>query len=86
MSGYKTSLSRDDLPTMKEIRALAHHFDGGDGLAQRGRPGRRPSMQFRAHVLAKLAAAARAGRGLRWLSRDELDAVVAMLQRTGGGR
>ena len=51
---------------------------------QRGRAGRRPSMQFQAQVLAKLATAAKAGRGLRWLSRDELDAVVAMLPSSGG--
>jgi len=41
-------------------------------------------MQFQAQVLAKLATAAKAGRGLRWLSRDELDAVVAMLPSSGG--
>jgi hypothetical protein len=69
-------------PTMAELRALAERVDCSSRRLRRGRPGRLEAPQYWEHVKAKLTAAAKAGRGLRHLSRDELDAVLRKLQKT----
>ncbi len=75
--GKRFVRSEDGLPTAQELRELARHF------SRRYQPSlwREPSLQFKARVLAKLATAAKAGRGLRFLSRAELEAVIAMIRQ-----
>src|SRR4051812_23552030 len=78
--GSKASArSADGCPTMAELRELAQRLNASNRRSRCGRPGRMDAPEFWARVEAKLAAAAKAGRGLRFLSRDEVDALVRAL-------
>ena len=66
-------------PTVADVRAVSARISSSNRVARCGRPGRMESPHFWARLEQRLAAAAKAGRGLRYLSRDELDAVLRML-------
>lgn len=78
-SGVRARLHADGLPTRAELRQLSAAFDGSSRFARCGRVGKRPNKEFEAHLLSRLAAASRSGRGLCDLSRDEVDALVRLM-------
>ncbi len=69
----------DGLPSAAEVRELGRKLGGNSRRGRCGRPGRVDSPEAWAHLVEKLAASAKSGRGLRFMSRDELDAVIRHL-------
>lgn len=79
--GRKESAKRySDLPTVAEVRALSARLGAHSRRGRCGRPGTAEDPAFWRRVQEKLQAAAKSGRGLHFLSRDELDAVVRHFQ------
>jgi len=82
--GYSTKVGRkfvrsdDALPTAKELRELSQRFNASSRRSRCGRPGRNADQEYRQRIIAKLNAASKGGRGLQFLSRDELDAVIQL--------
>jgi len=75
-SGRKFVRADDGLPTARELRELSQRLDASSRRSRCGRPGRNAAPEYWARVLAKLTAASKGGRGIRFLTRDELDAVL----------
>jgi hypothetical protein len=83
-SGRKFIRSSDGLPTAKQVRELVQQCDTSNRRTRCGRPGRKASPEYQQRVLQKLIAASNGGKGIRFLSRDEIDVVLAMCQRVRG--
>lgn len=75
-SGVKAGLHGDHLPTKKELAELNQRLSGSNRRSRTGLPGRRPTEEFIDRLECRLRTAAKRGRGLHFISRDELDAVV----------
>lgn len=79
----------DDLPTRAELRAWTAKM-GLTKSSRRGRCGRpgrgEASAEYWERLRARLVAACKGGRGLRFLSRDELDAVMKRLESDGASQ
>jgi hypothetical protein len=80
-SGRKFVRKDDGIPSAREVRQLTKRLGASTRRGRCGRPGRAPTPEYRQHVLEKLRAASqeRGGKGIRFLSRDELDAILSMI-------
>lgn len=88
VTGRRERMHSDDLPTKAELAEMSSRLSASNRRSRCGLPGRAPTPEYLARLDEKLRNAARAGRGLYWLSRDELDALIVRMdaQRPGQRR